>query len=515
MGTAICGTDGLRSAVVPGGSGGRPGPQPGPADLSTLAWGLAREFRAPVGLLDPSSSPSWVARAGAPAETFPDPRVAAGVGPETAALGRSTLWESGLPSAPTWLTLGLAGPEGVGLVAWVGFASFNGSGPRAGWGPPCPEPALLAWGEQVARRLAAADFQGSRRQDRTLPERLARRLRVNDPPGRFQKLATAALREALEVEAVAWVPACVKEKVVLAGCVDGLNSEVWRALAGSVDSEPVRIQDHPVAAPGVRRVAVVAADVQAHAGWLLAANPREGHDLAEALDTIQPVASLIGVQHANAQLYVDLKDLLFGVIRALTSAIDAKDPYTSGHSERVARIATRLGEALSLPPHRLGDLYLMGLLHDVGKIGIEDGVLKKPGRLSPAEYRSIQAHVKIGVHILSDLKKLAHLLPGVAYHHEALDGSGYPSGLSGESIPLPARILAVADAFDAMSSSRPYRRRLPPHEIDAIFRKGSGVQWDARVVDALFACRGDLDRIRSKGLGESLQRAVGDALDRA
>ena len=156
----------------------------------------------------------------------------------------------------------------------------------------------------------------------------------------------------------------------------------------------------------------------------------------------------------------------------------------------------------------------MGLLHDVGKIGVEDGVLKKPGKLTPEEFRSIQGHVKIGIHILSDLKKLHHLLPGVAYHHESLDGTGYPSGLSGESIPLPARILAVADAFDAMSSTRPYRRRLPPSEIDAIFRKGSGVQWDPRVIDALFACRADLDRIRSKGLGESLQRAVGDALGR-
>ena len=165
--------------------------------------------------------------------------------------------------------------------------------------------------------------------------------------------------------------------------------------------------------------------------------------------------------------------------------------------------------------YQQSDLYLMGLLHDVGKIGIEDGVLKKPGKLTPDEYEQIQAHVKIGVHILSDLKKLHHLLPGVAHHHESLDGSGYPSGLRGDAIPLPARILAVADAFDAMSSSRPYRRRMSPPQIDAIFHKGVGQQWDERVVNALFACRADLEHIRQKGLGESLHQVISETLGRS
>ena len=195
------------------------------------------------------------------------------------------------------------------------------------------------------------------------------------------------------------------------------------------------------------------------------------------------------------------------MIRALTSAIDAKDPYTSGHSERVARIAVRIGQEMGMTPHEQGDLYLMGLLHDVGKIGVEDVVLlKKPGKLTTDEYRQIQAHVRIGVHILSDLTKLHHLLPGVAYHHESVDGSGYPAGLRGEAIPLPARILAVADAYDAMSSSRPYRRGMPPAQIDQQLRSGVGTQWDARVIAALFSCRADLERIRQKGLGESVPR---------
>jgi HD-GYP domain-containing protein (c-di-GMP phosphodiesterase class II) len=224
---------------------------------------------------------------------------------------------------------------------------------------------------------------------------------------------------------------------------------------------------------------------------------------------------LVGTQRSNAHLYADLKDLLFGVIRALTSAIDAKDPYTSGHSERVARIAVRLAEQLGMSTNQRSDLYLMGLLHDVGKIGIEDGVLKKSGPLTPEEFRLIQSHVRIGVHILADLKKLQHLLPGVAHHHESIDGTGYPSGLVGESIPLEARILAVADGFDAMSSTRPYRRRLTPLQIDEIFRRGAGHQWDPNVVAALFSCRGDLEMIRQKGLGESLHQVVDETLGRS
>jgi HD-GYP domain-containing protein (c-di-GMP phosphodiesterase class II) len=157
---------------------------------------------------------------------------------------------------------------------------------------------------------------------------------------------------------------------------------------------------------------------------------------------------------------------------------------------------------------------LTGLLHDVGKIGIDDMVLKKNGPLTPDEFRQIQAHVEIGVTILKDLKKLNHILPGVKHHHENFDGTGYPDRLAGESIPIEARILAVADAFDAMSSNRPYRRRLSLAQIDNIFENGRDVQWDSRVVDALVACRSDVEAIRQKGLGESLIGAVDVTLGR-
>src|SRR5208283_3003437 len=264
--------------------------------------------------------------------------------------------------------------------------------------------------------------------------------------------------------------------------------------------------------PLARRFAVVPAG---GAGWLVAVNPVHDCPISNAeIERMQYVASLIAAQASNARTYAELKELLFGIIRALTAAIDAKDPYTSGHSERVARIAVRLAEELGMPAQKRSNLYLAGLLHDIGKIGVDDFLLKKSGPLTPEEYRKIQAHVEIGVTILKDLKKLSHILPGVRHHHESLDGTGYPDRLSGEQIPLEARILAVADSFDAMSSDRHYRKRLTPMQIDDVFQKGRGQQWDCSVVDALFACRRDLEAIRQKGLGESLIGAVNVTLGR-
>jgi HD-GYP domain-containing protein (c-di-GMP phosphodiesterase class II) len=350
----------------------------------------------------------------------------------------------------------------------------------------------------------------------SIAERLIRKLRVSDNPERFQALAVHETREALRVEAVAWVPANRRDPVILSGRVEGLDEEDFRSLIPDHGSQ-VWVSDlsGPQALPGVNRTAIapVLADSDRPVGWIVAINPL--HDAAfppEVIEILPLVAGLISSQRNNARLYADIKELLFGVIRSLTSAIDAKDPYTCGHYERVARIAVRLGEQLGLTASQRGDLYLMGLLHDVGKIGIDDQVLKKPGKLTKLEYMQIQSHVRIGLHILSDLKKLRHLLPGVAHHHESFDGTGYPAGLAGEHIPLSARILAVADAYDAMSSTRPYRARMTPAQIDQIFREGSGKQWDARVVDALFACQDDLELIRERGLGESLRVAIGGAL---
>jgi HD-GYP domain-containing protein (c-di-GMP phosphodiesterase class II) len=216
--------------------------------------------------------------------------------------------------------------------------------------------------------------------------------------------------------------------------------------------------------------------------------------------------------HRHSRLHNRLKDTLFGLIRCLTEAIDAKDPYTRGHSERVARIASRLGRQMNLPANAVSDTYLAGLLHDVGKIGIRDNVLQKPGALTEQEAAHIQEHTVIGDKIVANVPQLQHLRPGVRNHHEHYDGSGYPDGLAGPSIPLLARILAVADACDAMMADRPYRSALPPARIDAILLAGAGKQWDAEVVQHFLRCRHELYRICQPGSSDSITQAVENAM---
>ncbi len=496
-------------------------------DPAALAKRLNLEFGAPVGLFDASAG-VWVARTGASAALFP--AIGSTISGPVKGQGRVMVVREAYSEGAVWLFLPVDCGMGP-LVAAVGFEASHGERSQKGvLGPCCPEPALRAWGQSIAtllREQGASRSQGvnsvtSPRSleggERLIIARLIRRFRISDPPEKFQQLATNALRSAMNVQSLAWIPCHHAEPVVASGEVANLQGEGYRALLpGPHHKEVVRIENQFLSrsSEDIRRLVAASADSHNSVGWLIAINPLDDRQFT-ATDTelLQPAASLIATQQTNARVYADLKELLFGVIRALTAAIDAKDPYTSGHSERVARIAVRLAEEIGMTPTQRGDLYLMGLLHDVGKIGVDDEVLKKTGPLTPDEYRRIQAHVEIGVHILTDLKKLNHLLPGVRHHHESLDGTGYPCGLAGESIPFEARILAVADSYDAMSSTRPYRRRLTPMQIDEILRKGSGIQWDSKVIDALFACRMDLEMIRQKGLGESLQLAVSDMLGR-
>ena len=147
-----------------------------------------------------------------------------------------------------------------------------------------------------------------------------------------------------------------------------------------------------------------------------------------------------------------------------------------------------------------------------GKIGIRDDVLSKPGKLTAEEQAHIQQHVTIGYAILADLRQIRNLLPGVLYHHERYDGRGYPDGLVGEKIPLLARIFAVADSYDAMTTARPYRDPMALAKVEQIITEGAGTQWDARVVDAFNRCRQKVHNIRQRGVGESLRHAIDGAI---
>lgn len=231
-------------------------------------------------------------------------------------------------------------------------------------------------------------------------------------------------------------------------------------------------------------------------GWLFALNHSEGEELGTVeASLLASVGAILGIHGGNLDLYRQQAEFLGGVVRALTSAIDAKDPYTCGHSDRVARISTRLAQEMGCDDATISTVYLSGLLHDIGKIGIDDNVLRKAGKLTDAEYEHIKLHPELGYKILRDLKQLDPVLPAVLHHHEAWDGTGYPHRLAGEEIPLLARIVAVADSFDAMSSDRPYRQGMPAEKLERILASGAATQWDPRVIAAFLAARDDIYQI--------------------
>jgi putative nucleotidyltransferase with HDIG domain len=207
----------------------------------------------------------------------------------------------------------------------------------------------------------------------------------------------------------------------------------------------------------------------------------------EDTEQVRQVADQVAVALANARLVGELHQLSWGTLTALARAIDAKSPWTTGHSERVTSLAVKIGRAMSLPPRELEILHRGGLLHDIGKIGTPGKVLDKPGTLSEQERQEMQAHVRIGARILEPIPGFAECIPIVLQHHEWLDGSGYPNGLRGEAISLHARILAVADCYDAMVSDRPYRAGLAPARVIDLIKENAGKQFDPRVVEAFLA----------------------------
>jgi HD-GYP domain-containing protein (c-di-GMP phosphodiesterase class II) len=211
---------------------------------------------------------------------------------------------------------------------------------------------------------------------------------------------------------------------------------------------------------------------------------------------ISSTASILAINAQNLELFRQREEVFLGAVRSLACAIDAKDPYTCGHSERVALFARRIGEELGLGEDTCRRLFLSGLLHDVGKIAIRGTTLRKAGPLTEEEFAEIKKHPERGWEILYDLDRLNHVLHGVLHHHEHYDGSGYPDGLAGEAIPIAARILAAADAYDAMTSDRPYRAGMPQKKVEAILRKGAGAQWDPQVIEALFRAMSDVIQIR-------------------
>jgi hypothetical protein len=183
------------------------------------------------------------------------------------------------------------------------------------------------------------------------------------------------------------------------------------------------------------------------------------------------------------KLYMDLRDAYFDSIAALASALDASDPYTRGHSDRVTHYAKKVARAMGLSEREIESIEFAGRLHDIGKIGIDRSILRKRSRLNEREYREMQKHPNMGAEIAGKLKFLKKAEGYVSHHHERYDGMGYPDGIQGEEIPIGARILGVVDAFDAMTSDRPYRPALSVEIAVKELQKGSSKQFDPHIID--------------------------------
>jgi HD-GYP domain-containing protein (c-di-GMP phosphodiesterase class II) len=355
-------------------------------------------------------------------------------------------------------------------------------------------------------------------------DQLARRLTFHKDPSRNQQRILDAAVSLLPVQALLWISCRRDQSVLLAGQVD-LPPEECRRLAELLGRSsdfrppaPLLLNDWAASTSGSRFPAInnlLAFQVgkSESQGWFVALNKRAESSFRRSdAALLLPFAALLELHLRWSQRYQDMRDLLAGLTRSLTAALDAKDTYAVGHSERVARIAVELGRELGLAGDELSDIYLAGLLHDVGKIGIQDSILHKEDALTPEEMAHIQEHVAIGYGILADLRPIRKLLPGVLYHHEHYDGTGYPDGLAGADIPLLARILAVADAYDAMSHARAYRDSLPFQRVEEVLQQGAGAQWDKQVVDAFMRCRHRIYAIQQRGLGDSLRQAIDGAL---
>jgi putative nucleotidyltransferase with HDIG domain len=183
------------------------------------------------------------------------------------------------------------------------------------------------------------------------------------------------------------------------------------------------------------------------------------------------------------QAYRILKKAHLDSVKVLVEAIDAKDPYTRGHSDRVTRMSLKIAFQFGFAEDRLESLEYGALLHDIGKIGIKDEVLQKPGALNSEEYQYIQEHPLIGVKIIEGLDFFKDKIPMIRHHHEHYDGSGYPDGLLGAAIPVEARIIAVPDAFDAMTSARPHRGMMPLQDVLMELEKCKGTQFDPKILE--------------------------------
>ncbi|MEM1097684.1 MAG: HD domain-containing phosphohydrolase [Planctomycetota bacterium] len=335
--------------------------------------------------------------------------------------------------------------------------------------------------------------------------RMSTSLRVNES-------AVDVLRDACDelhqVVGFSWVAFCLGHDDRL----DDVNNATVMVSARDYDAAEVRsvadalterLRDKPsplilddvaeMGVPGLSRLGknllVVPLIVEGKVLGVMFGGDRLDGEMLSSIDEklCESFAGSLTIYLENHMLYGDAQSMFLGALHALTAAIDAKDSYTHGHSERVALLARMLAEDTGHDFATCERVYLSGLVHDVGKIGVPEAVLCKPGRLTDEEFGLIKLHPEIGANIIKDIRQMEDLVPGVLYHHERYDGRGYPQGLAGDDIPIFGRLIGLADAFDAMSSHRTYRKALKLEDVLAEIKRCAGAQFDPELANAFVA----------------------------
>lgn len=350
-----------------------------------------------------------------------------------------------------------------------------------------------------------------------LLHKLSSNMRISESDANYLQMACDSLTEIVFVEGIAILlkkNIAGKEQLVLvagAGLIDmdkQMMAALYDRLVTEVSSGREALLDSKVDSPfkyrwkeNIRNIIVAPLYGKNKAGGRftqMVENGRSVMGLMVAINKIDKpdfdstdvklfncVANNCAVFIENGRLFADLKGLLIGSLRALTNSIDAKDPYTRGHSERVAFIsrwiAERLAENEQLTEEDIHKVYLAGLLHDIGKMGVAESVLRKYGKLSEDEFAQMKTHPGVGAGILGEIEQMRDIVPGVLQHHERCDGSGYPNGLHGDKIALMGKIIGLADSFDAMTSKRTYREAMSVGQAMAEIEENLGTQFDEMV----------------------------------
>jgi len=367
---------------------------------------------------------------------------------------------------------------------------------------------ILGWLLEGAQAAETAEVElanlsarlGAAYEELSLLYRISGSIRVTRHPAGFLRNVCEELLDVMNISASAgilYTEGQAAPEIVIAGNTDlapgSLEALARRHICPRVANAKGAVVENRFRQVGGEHggvesfVAVALAVSEKQSGLLIGINKIGGEFDSYDMKLIGSIGSQVAIFLENHRLYGDLQDLLMGVLHALTASIDAKDSYTCGHSRRVALISRRLAEAIGFAPEKVDRIYLTGLLHDIGKIGVPESTLSKPGRLTEEEYAQMMRHPRIGANILGGIRQLDDVIVGILTHHERPDGKGYPQGLCGQEVPIEGRIIGLADSFDAMTSERTYR---PAQTLEATveeIKRCAGKQFDGELVEKLLA----------------------------